>query len=129
MFLILFVTSDLPGSNVCVNLSASEIRRLADRIIANSKSVHDRVASVPLDKVSTSSQLVAHLAISNDIDYLMMQLLLGKNCCFLSLHHYFNEFKTAGHVQECCFPSGRIRGTTLPADAVLLVCEVGVHFR
>uniref|UniRef100_A0A2N9FSA7 Peptidase M3A/M3B catalytic domain-containing protein n=1 Tax=Fagus sylvatica TaxID=28930 RepID=A0A2N9FSA7_FAGSY len=43
---------DLPGSNVRVNLSPSEILRLADRIIANSKEVHDRVASVPLDKVS-----------------------------------------------------------------------------
>ncbi|KAM3706119.1 hypothetical protein ACJW30_03G131000 [Castanea mollissima] len=43
---------DLPGSNVRVNLSPSEILRLADRIIANSKAVHDKVASVPLDKVS-----------------------------------------------------------------------------
>jgi thimet oligopeptidase len=51
---------DLPGSTVRVNLSASEIRRLADRIIANSKMVHDRVASVPLDKVLTSSQLLLH---------------------------------------------------------------------
>ncbi|KAK4597735.1 hypothetical protein RGQ29_015308 [Quercus rubra] len=43
---------DLPGSNVRVNLSPSEILRLADRIIANSKAVHEKVASVPLDKVS-----------------------------------------------------------------------------
>ncbi|KAE8023626.1 hypothetical protein FH972_009301 [Carpinus fangiana] len=52
---------DLPGSTVRVNLSASEIRRLADRIIANSKVVHDRVASVPLDKV-TYMNVVSPLA-------------------------------------------------------------------
>lgn len=56
------------GSSVRVNLSASEIRRLADRIIANSKVVHDRVASVPLDKVLTSSQLCCTCLISNTID-------------------------------------------------------------
>ncbi|KAJ0094102.1 hypothetical protein Patl1_16849 [Pistacia atlantica] len=43
---------DLQGSNVRVNLSASEIRKLADRIIAKSKQVHDAVASVPFDKVT-----------------------------------------------------------------------------
>ncbi|KAK6242221.1 hypothetical protein SCA6_007610 [Theobroma cacao] len=43
---------DLPGCNVRVNLSASEILKLADRIIAKSKEVHDAVASVPLDKVT-----------------------------------------------------------------------------
>lgn len=32
-------------------MSASEILKLADRIIAKSKEVHDAVASVPLDKV------------------------------------------------------------------------------
>ncbi|XP_062157703.1 probable thimet oligopeptidase [Alnus glutinosa] len=52
---------DLPGSSVRANLSASEIRRLADRIIANSKVVHDRVASVPLDKV-TYTNVVSPLA-------------------------------------------------------------------
>ncbi|XP_031270064.1 probable thimet oligopeptidase [Pistacia vera] len=43
---------DLQGSNVRVNLSASEILKLADRIIAKSKQVHDAVASVPFDKVT-----------------------------------------------------------------------------
>ncbi|KAK1577521.1 hypothetical protein Q3G72_022495 [Acer saccharum] len=43
---------DLKGSNVRVNLSASEILKLADRVIAKSKEVHDAVASVPLDKVT-----------------------------------------------------------------------------
>uniref|UniRef100_A0A2P2KF74 Uncharacterized protein n=1 Tax=Rhizophora mucronata TaxID=61149 RepID=A0A2P2KF74_RHIMU len=42
---------DLEGSNVRINLSASEILKLADRVIAKSKEVHDAVASVPLDKV------------------------------------------------------------------------------
>lgn len=43
--------TDLRGSNVHVNLSASEILKLADGIIVKSKLVHDAVASVPLEKV------------------------------------------------------------------------------
>ncbi|KAF5741135.1 putative oligopeptidase [Tripterygium wilfordii] len=43
---------DLLGSDVRVNLSASEILKLADQIIAESKKVHDAIASVPLDKVN-----------------------------------------------------------------------------
>ncbi|CAH9108479.1 unnamed protein product [Cuscuta europaea] len=43
---------EIPGLNVRINLSASEILRLADNIITKSKQVHDAVASVPLDKVS-----------------------------------------------------------------------------
>lgn len=42
---------DLPGSKVRVNLSAMEILKLADQIIAKSKEIHDAVASVPLEKV------------------------------------------------------------------------------
>lgn len=34
-----------------VNLSASEILKLAEQIIANSNKAHNSVASVPLDKV------------------------------------------------------------------------------
>ena len=45
----------LPASNVRVNLSKAEIFKLADQIIANSKQVHDAVASVPLDKVFVNS--------------------------------------------------------------------------
>ncbi|KMT07551.1 hypothetical protein BVRB_6g151620 isoform A [Beta vulgaris subsp. vulgaris] len=44
-------SKDLVGSNVRVNLSANEIRKLADRIIAESTEVYDAVASVPVDKV------------------------------------------------------------------------------
>ncbi|KAI4336627.1 hypothetical protein L6164_015128 [Bauhinia variegata] len=43
---------DLPSSKVRVNLSASEILKLSDRIIAKSKEVHDAVGSVSLDKVT-----------------------------------------------------------------------------
>lgn len=43
--------SDLQGCKVRVNLSASEILKLADQIVNKSKEVHDAVASVPLDKV------------------------------------------------------------------------------
>lgn len=43
--------TDVPGLNVLVNLSATEIHKLTDQIIAKSKEVHDLVASVPLEKV------------------------------------------------------------------------------
>ncbi|XP_022726410.1 probable thimet oligopeptidase isoform X3 [Durio zibethinus] len=52
---------DLRGCNFRVNLSASEILKLADRIIAKSKEVHDAVASVPLDKV-TYKNVISPLA-------------------------------------------------------------------
>ncbi|KAL0421505.1 UNVERIFIED_CONTAM: putative thimet oligopeptidase [Sesamum latifolium] len=48
----------VPGSNVRINLSASEILRLADHIVAKSKEVHDAVASVPLDKVTYASTIL-----------------------------------------------------------------------
>jgi thimet oligopeptidase len=53
VFSVILLNSDLKGSNVRVSLSASEILKLAGRVIAKSKEVHDAVASVPLDKVST----------------------------------------------------------------------------
>ncbi|XP_020083013.1 probable thimet oligopeptidase isoform X2 [Ananas comosus] len=43
---------DLPCSSVHISLSASEIDRLTDHIIAKSKDTYDLVASVPLGKVS-----------------------------------------------------------------------------
>ncbi|KNA16134.1 hypothetical protein SOVF_091710 isoform A [Spinacia oleracea] len=49
---------DLVGSNVRVNLSANEIRKLADRIISESTEVHDAVASVPIDKVTYQDIMV-----------------------------------------------------------------------
>ncbi|KAL3656049.1 hypothetical protein CASFOL_000445 [Castilleja foliolosa] len=48
----------VPGSNVRINLSATEILKLADHIIARSKEVHDAVASVPLDKVTYSNTIL-----------------------------------------------------------------------
>ncbi|XP_072999624.1 probable thimet oligopeptidase isoform X3 [Typha latifolia] len=47
--------SDLPGSSVRINLSASEINRLTDDIIAKSKETYDLVASLPLVKASYSN--------------------------------------------------------------------------
>ncbi|XP_057486200.1 probable thimet oligopeptidase [Actinidia eriantha] len=48
----------LPGSAVHLNLSSSEILRLADRIISKSKEVHDAVASVRLDKVTYANSIL-----------------------------------------------------------------------
>ncbi|KAK7379541.1 hypothetical protein VNO80_05004 [Phaseolus coccineus] len=52
---------DLAGSKVRVNLSAPEILKLAEQIIANSKKVYNSVATVPLDKV-TYANVIAPLA-------------------------------------------------------------------
>ncbi|CAJ1852963.1 unnamed protein product [Sphenostylis stenocarpa] len=52
---------DLAGSKVRVNLPAPEILKLAEQIIANSKKVHNSVASVPLDKV-TYANVISPLA-------------------------------------------------------------------
>lgn len=46
-----WLVAELPGFSAQVNLSAAEIKRLADRIIAKSKETYDAVAAVPLDKV------------------------------------------------------------------------------
>ncbi|XP_051116561.1 probable thimet oligopeptidase [Andrographis paniculata] len=46
------------GSSVRINMSSSEILRLADHIIAKSKEVHDKVAAVPLDKVSYANTIL-----------------------------------------------------------------------
>lgn len=48
---------ELPGFSAQVNLSAAEIRRLADRIIAKSKETYDAVAAVPLDKASFANAI------------------------------------------------------------------------
>nr|XP_043636225.1 probable thimet oligopeptidase [Erigeron canadensis] len=48
----------LRGSNVRINLTAPEILKLVDRIIANSKAIHDAVASVPLDKVTYTNVIL-----------------------------------------------------------------------
>uniref|UniRef100_A0A453G3M2 Peptidase M3A/M3B catalytic domain-containing protein n=1 Tax=Aegilops tauschii subsp. strangulata TaxID=200361 RepID=A0A453G3M2_AEGTS len=49
--------AELPGFSVQVNLSAAEIKRLADRIIAKSKETYDAVAAVPLDKVNFANAI------------------------------------------------------------------------
>ncbi|KAJ6898374.1 thimet oligopeptidase isoform X2 [Populus alba x Populus x berolinensis] len=70
---------DLSGSNARINLSASEILKLADRIIAKSKEVHDAVASVPLDKV-TYANVISPLA-----DLEAHQFPLVQSCVFPKL--------------------------------------------
>lgn len=48
----------VPGSNVRIILSASEILRLADSIVAKSKEIHDAVASVSPDKVTYANTII-----------------------------------------------------------------------
>ncbi|GLJ30748.1 hypothetical protein SUGI_0609520 [Cryptomeria japonica] len=47
-----------PGIKICVNLTASEILNLADRIMAKSKQIYDSVAAVPPNKVCYSNVIV-----------------------------------------------------------------------
>ncbi|KAK7387563.1 hypothetical protein VNO78_28453 [Psophocarpus tetragonolobus] len=70
---------DLAGSKVRVNLSASEIVKLSDQIIANSNKVHNSVASVPLDKV-TYANVIAPLA-----ELQAQQFPLVQSCVFLKM--------------------------------------------
>jgi hypothetical protein len=52
--------AELPGFTAQVNLSAAEIKRLADRIIAKAKETYDSVAAVPLDKVCLQLEIPQH---------------------------------------------------------------------
>ncbi|CAN1314181.1 Probable thimet oligopeptidase [Linum perenne] len=79
----------LQGSGVRINLSASEILKLADQIIAKSKRVHDAVASVPLDKV-TYENTIAQLA-----DLEAEQFPLVQSCLFPKLVYISEDIQNA----------------------------------
>lgn len=55
MFILFCIAAELPGLIVLVNLSPSEVLKLADHVIGKSKEVHDAVASVPLNQVFVNS--------------------------------------------------------------------------
>lgn len=77
--------SDLFGSNVRVNLSAHEILKLADQIIARSKEVHDIVASIPLDKVNHLKRFPIGENICSEIIFLLMRLVKNAFDWYLAL--------------------------------------------
>lgn len=85
---------DLQGSNVQVNISASAILKLADRIIIKSKEVHDAVASVPLDKV-TYMNVISPLA---ELD--AQQFSLVQSCVFPKLVSTLDEVRKASAEAE-----------------------------
>ncbi|KAL6840354.1 hypothetical protein ACP4OV_030164 [Aristida adscensionis] len=66
---------ELPGFTAQVNLSAAEIKRLADRIIAKSKDTYDSVAAIPLDKVSFANA-IAPLAELDALQFPLVQACL-----------------------------------------------------
>lgn len=95
---------ELPGFELRVNLSASEILNLADKIIAKSKKVHDAVASVPPNKV-TYSNVISPLA-----DLEAEQFPLVQSCVFPKLISTSDDVRIASaeaerridaHVQMC----------------------------
>ncbi|KAL6969324.1 thimet oligopeptidase [Sarracenia purpurea var. burkii] len=85
---------DLPGSTVHVNLSSSEILRLADRIITQSKKIHDAVASVPLDKVTYGN------AIQPLAELEAQQLSLVQSCVFPKLVSAHEDVRKASAEAE-----------------------------
>ncbi|XP_011042313.1 PREDICTED: probable thimet oligopeptidase isoform X1 [Populus euphratica] len=85
---------DLSGSNARINLSASEILKLADRIIAKSKEVHDAVASVPFDKV-TYANVISPLA-----DLEAHQFPLVQSCVFPKLVSTLEDVRKASAEAE-----------------------------
>ncbi|KAG8641669.1 probable thimet oligopeptidase isoform X2 [Manihot esculenta] len=85
---------DLPGSTVRVSLPAPEILKLADRIIAKSKEVHDTVTSIPLDKVSYAN-VIAPLA-----DLEAQQFPLIQSCVFPKLVSTLEDVRRASAEAE-----------------------------
>ncbi|KAJ8466646.1 hypothetical protein OPV22_029198 [Ensete ventricosum] len=85
---------DVPGSSVLVNLSASEIQRLTDQIIAKSKEVYDLVASVPLEKVSYTN-VIAPLAELEAYQFSSVQ-----SCVFPKMVSTSNDIRKASEEAE-----------------------------
>ncbi|XP_052186580.1 probable thimet oligopeptidase isoform X2 [Diospyros lotus] len=85
---------DIPGSAVRANLSAAEILRLADRIIAKSKQVHDAVASVPLDKVTYANTILPLAELE------AWQFPLVQSCVFPKLVSTFEDVRKASAETE-----------------------------
>ncbi|KAF9601830.1 hypothetical protein IFM89_023517 [Coptis chinensis] len=85
---------DIPRSNVRVNLSASEILKLADQIIAKSKAVHHKIASVPLDEV-TYANCILPLA-----DLEAEQFPLVQSCVFPKMVTVLDDVRKASDEAE-----------------------------
>uniref|UniRef100_A0A7N0U7X9 Peptidase M3A/M3B catalytic domain-containing protein n=1 Tax=Kalanchoe fedtschenkoi TaxID=63787 RepID=A0A7N0U7X9_KALFE len=85
----------IPGLNVRVDLSAPEILKLADQIIAKSKQVHDAVSSVPLDRV-TYSNVIQPLA-----ELEAQQFPLVQSCVFQKM------VSTSGDVRKASIEAER----------------------
>ncbi|KAL0364273.1 UNVERIFIED_CONTAM: putative thimet oligopeptidase [Sesamum angustifolium] len=84
----------VPGSNVRINLSASEILRLADHIVAKSKEVHDTVASVPLDKVTYANTILPLVELE------AQQFPLIQSCAFAKLVSASEDIRKASTEAE-----------------------------
>lgn len=88
------IKKGIPGSNVRVDLSPSEILKLADVIISKSKAVHDAVASVPLDKV-TYANVILPLA-----ELEAHQIPLVQSCVFPKMVAVSDEVRKASAEAE-----------------------------
>lgn len=85
---------DLLGSNVRVNLSASELQRLTDQVISKSKEIYDLVASVPLEKV-TYTNVISPLA-----ELEAYQFPLVQSCVFPRMVSTLNDVRKASAEAE-----------------------------
>eukprot|EP00268_Persea_americana_P024453 TRINITY_DN2385_c0_g1_i3.p1 TRINITY_DN2385_c0_g1~~TRINITY_DN2385_c0_g1_i3.p1 ORF type:complete len:612 (-),score=117.61 TRINITY_DN2385_c0_g1_i3:3322-5157(-) len=87
-------TKELPGLVVQVNLSPSEVLKLADNVIAKSKAVHDAVASVPLNK-ATYMNVIQPLA-----ELEAQQFPLVQSCAFQKMVSPFDDVRKASAEAE-----------------------------
>uniref|UniRef100_A0A1D1ZIK0 Thimet oligopeptidase n=1 Tax=Anthurium amnicola TaxID=1678845 RepID=A0A1D1ZIK0_9ARAE len=92
--IFVYLYADLPGFNVHINLSASEIHKLVDHIISKSKETYDLIASIPLEKV-TFSNTISPLA-ELDAD----QFPLVQSCVFLKMVSVSDDVRKASAEAE-----------------------------
>ncbi|KAE9604808.1 putative neurolysin [Lupinus albus] len=85
---------DLAGSKVRVNLSASQILKLTQQIIANSNKVYNTIASIPLDKV-TYTNVISPIA-----ELQAQQFPLIQSCVFPKLVSTLEDVRKASAEAE-----------------------------
>ncbi|MQL93378.1 hypothetical protein Taro_026040 [Colocasia esculenta] len=93
----------LPGFNVRINLSASEIHKLVDHIISKSEETYDLVASIPLDKV-TYANTISPLSELDANQFPLMQ-----SCMFLKMVAVSNDVRKASAEAESKLDSHSLR--------------------
>ncbi|CAA6668038.1 unnamed protein product [Spirodela intermedia] len=85
---------NLPGFTVHINLSASQINKLADHIISKSKQAHDLIASIPLEKVTFTNAISPLVRLEADLFPLV------QSCIFLKMVAVSDDMRQASAEAE-----------------------------